>query len=160
MHKIIEFFDFTKSDSIEEEIERLYEWQFISLAERESLDINALKIFFGSEIFKRIKNADRIEREMRFITEIPASDLQENLNDNIKNEKIIVQGAVDICFIENGELVILDFKTDRVGDIEELAVSYGEQLSAYAKACEKIFGLRVKEKIIYSFTKSNIIAIK
>ena len=160
MHKIIEFFDFTKSDSIEEEIERLYEWQFISLAERESLDINALKIFFGSEIFKRIKNADRVEREMRFITEIPASDLQENLNDNIKNEKIIVQGAVDICFIENGELVILDFKTDRVGDIEELAVSYGEQLSAYAKACEKIFGLRVKEKIIYSFTKSNIIAIK
>ena len=160
MHKVIEFFNFDKSNNIAEEIDRLYEWQYITLAEKEALDLNALEKFFNSDIFRRIKDAEKVEREMRFITEIPAYEMQNDLSDSIKNEQIIVQGAVDICFIENGELVILDFKTDRVGNIEELSASYGNQLSAYAKACEKIFGLKVKEKLIYSFNKSDIVAIK
>lgn len=160
MHKVIEFFDFSSSDCIEDEIERLYEWQFISLAEKESLDISALEKFFKSDIFGRIKASDKVEREMRFLSEIPACEIRDNLNDDIKNEKITVQGAVDVCFVEDEELVILDFKTDRVDDAEELAKSYGEQLNAYAKACEKIFGLKVKEKLIYSFAKSQLVKIK
>ena len=72
---------------------------------------------------------------------------------------MIIQGAVDICFVENDELIILDFKTDRVEDINDLANAYGEQLSIYAKACQKIFNKPIKEKIIYSFGLSNSIKI-
>ena len=97
---------------------------------------------------------------MRFLTEIPAYILDNSLEGDLANETVTLQGAVDICFIENGELVILDFKTDRVEDINELADSYSEQLNAYAKACEKIFKLKVKEKIIYSFAVSNSLSIK
>ncbi len=160
MHKVIEFFDFSKTDDIESEIDRLYEWQYITEDEKNSLSKKALKNFFESEIFNRIKNADRVEREMRFLTEIPAFVLDNSLEGDLANEMVTLQGAVDICFIENGELVILDFKTDRVEDLNQLATSYSEQLNVYAKACEKIFNLKVKEKVIYSFAHSKTLVLK
>lgn len=160
MHKVMQFFDFLNADNIDSEIERLYEWQFISESEKDSLNKEAINNFFESDIFKRIKRSERLEREMRFLTEIPAKSIDNTLPDNFDNEMIVVQGAVDICFIENGQLVILDFKTDRVDSIEELRNSYSEQLNVYAMACEKIFGIPVKEKIIYSFEKSDTISIK
>ncbi len=159
MHKVIEFFDFSNSDNIEQEIDRLYEWQYITEEEKNSLSIKDLKDFFESDIFRRIKNSERVEREMRFISEINACDIDSSLNEKLANEKVIIQGAVDICFIENGELVILDFKTDRVEDITELRQAYAVQLNSYAKACEKIFNLKVKQKVIYSFSKSATIDI-
>lgn len=64
---------------------------------------------------------------------------------------IIVQGAVDLCFIEGDGIVVLDFKTDRVDTLNQLVDYYGEQLEIYSTAAEKIFGLPVKERIIYSF---------
>ena len=160
MHKVMEFFDFANYKDTEAEIERLYEWQYISEEEKNAVSIEDLKAFFASSIFKRIKNSTSVERELRFMTEIAATKIDSSLDDSFENEKIIVQGAVDVCFVEDDQLVILDFKTDRVEDINQLAQSYGEQLSIYAAACEKIFGLKVKEKVIYSFAKSNTVLIK
>lgn len=157
MHKVMEFFDFANFRDVESEIERLYEWQYITEEEKNAISIEDLKSFFASEVFARIKNSKRVEREMRFMTEIPATQIDSSLDDTFVNEKIIVQGAVDVCFADEDGLVVLDFKTDRVEDINELAQCYGEQLSIYATACEKIFGLPVKEKIIYSFAKSSAI---
>lgn len=159
MHKVMEFFDFEKYNNVEEELDRLYEWQFISEDERDSLNIEALKTFFKSEIFERIKSSDLVKREMRFMSEIPVTELDNTINKEFYNEKIIVQGAVDVCFLEEDGIVILDFKTDKVESINELAEAYGGQLSVYAKACEKIFHKKVKEKIIYSFAKSDIVKI-
>ncbi len=159
MHKVMEFFDFQQYDRIEEEIDRLYEWQYISEEERDSLNIKAINDFFKSDIFERIKNSSLVKREMRFITELPVTELDQNLDNRFDDEKIIVQGAVDVCFTEDDGIVILDFKTDRVEDTNDLVISYGEQLSVYAKACEKIFGKKVKEKVIYSFSKSKAIKI-
>jgi len=159
MHKVMEFFDFEKSDMVEEEIERLYEWQYISEQERDSLNISSLKTFFESDVFKRIKNSPLVKREMRFMSEIPVTEIDKTLDKEFEKETIIVQGAVDVCFIENDEIVILDFKTDRVGDVNELSQVYSTQLSAYATACEKIFGKKVKEIIIYSFYHSKSVII-
>ncbi len=159
MHKIMQFFNFEKYDDIDCEIERLYEWQYISETEMNSLDKNALKKFFASDIFKRIKNSSLVKREMRFLTEVPATQINPNLDKIYENEKVIIQGAVDICFVEDDGLVILDFKTDRVDNINDLKAAYSEQLSIYALACEKIFEKPVKEKLIYSFKFSDTIKI-
>lgn len=159
MHKVMEFFDFEAADNIEAELDRLYEWQYISVEERDSLNIDALKAFFKSDIFARIKKSQNVRREMRFITEIAASTVYPDLGEICKDENIIVQGAVDLCFVENGELVILDFKTDRVEDIKQIRDTYAEQLNIYAIACQKIFSLPVKEKIIYSFDKASQVNI-
>lgn len=160
MHKVMQFFDFSKHNSINEELERLYEWQFLSEREIESIDKNRLKSFFESAIFKRILASGKVEREMRFLTEVDAKKIAPTLKAELGNEKIIVQGAVDICFVEDDGIVILDFKTDRVDNLEELSKTYGEQLNIYALACEKIFEKPVKEKVIYSFYLSDEIKLK
>ena len=159
MHKIMQFIDFSEFDDIESEIERLYEWQFISETEAESIDRVKLKNFFESDVFGRILKSETVKREMRFLTELPANKVSPTLDNRFDNEKIIVQGAVDICFVEEDGVVVLDFKTDRVEKEEQLSTAYGEQLSIYAMACEKIFEKPVKEKIIYSFALSKEIKI-
>ena len=81
------------------------------------------------------------------------------MKEAFENEKIIVQGAVDLCFEEDGEIVVLDFKTDHAKDGEALRAAYGGQLAIYALACEKIFEKPVKQTVIYSFALSKEINV-
>ena len=76
---------------------------------------------------------------MRFITELSAKLARPQLDDSFADEKIVVQGPVDVCFVEEDGIVILDFKTDHVDSPEALTEAYGEQLRIYSLACEKIF---------------------
>lgn len=158
-HKIIEFIDFDKTDDIESEINRLYEWQYISEREAKAVNRKKLREFFDSPLFARIKSSPLVKREMRFLTEMPASKADPSLKGDLVDEKIIVQGAVDLCFEEGGEIVVVDFKTDRTDNPDNLVLAYGEQLSIYSAACEKIFAKRVKQKIIYSFALSSEIEV-
>lgn len=151
IHRVMELIDFDKADALEGELERLYEWQYISEREFNAIPREKLTAFFTGPLFARIKKAPRVSREMRFLTEIPANELVAQPAECFKDEKIIVQGAVDLCFEEDGGITVLDFKTDRVASPEALAEAYGGQLAVYAAACEKIFGMPVKKTVIYSF---------
>ena len=53
---------------------------------------------------------------------------------------------------KDGEIIVLDYKTDRVQTEAELKDRYQEQLRLYTKALEQITRKKVKEQIIYSFT--------
>ena len=66
-------------------------------------------------------------------------------------ELLIVQGIIDLFFEEDGEIVLLDYKTDRVRTEEELTGRYRIQLEYYQEALAKSLGKHVKEKLIYSF---------
>lgn len=154
-HRFMQFANFENAErDVLSELERLYEYQFITEQEKNAVDVKSVARFFDSDIYKRIKKSDRVEREMRFLTEIPAKELSTAVNKNIENEMVIVQGSVDCAFTENDGIVVLDFKTDRIKRPEDIAEAYGEQLSIYAKACEKIFERPVLQKIIYSFSLS------
>ena len=64
----------------------------------------------------------------------------------------MLQGVIDCFFLEGGELVLVDYKTDRVEKEEEIrdrAGHYRRQLETYADALRRIFGLPVKEKLLY-----------
>ncbi len=159
MHKLMQFFDFSKWQSPENEIERLREWQFISDIEADAVNISALNKFFESDIFKRLQNAKSVNREMRFLTELSAKLVDSNLDESFKDEEIIIQGAVDVCFEEADGIVILDFKTDRTDNLEDLKETYGQQLRIYALACEKIFKKPIKQMLIYSFHNSAAVEI-
>ena len=67
------------------------------------------------------------------------------------DEKIIIQGILDCAFEENGEMVIVDYKTDRVSSEDELRERYRNQLSIYNKAVEECMNMKVKETVLYSF---------
>ena len=65
---------------------------------------------------------------------------------------VLIQGIIDAYFEEDGEIIVLDYKTDRVQTEAELKDRYQEQLRLYTKALEQISLKKVKEQIIYSFT--------
>ena len=65
-------------------------------------------------------------------------------------EMVLVQGIIDAYFEEQDEIIIVDYKTDRVNSAQELIDRYKTQLDFYEKALVKITGKSVKEKIIYS----------
>ncbi len=67
-------------------------------------------------------------------------------------ETILIQGVIDVFFYENEEIVLADYKTDKVSCKEELIQRYKNQLDYYQKALEQITGKRVKERYLYSFS--------
>ena len=77
-----------------------------------------------------------------------------------KSETMLVQGIIDVCFEEDGELVVLDYKTDKIWSEQKLLDKYQSQLEYYARALEQITGKKVREKIIYSFTMQKEFAWK
>lgn len=158
MHAVMQYIDFDSSPDISRKLDGLVEKQFITPAQAESCDKKALESFFKSELYKRILNAKVMHREMRFLTEIPASRVEPSLNELLGKECVMVQGAVDLVFEEDDGIVVLDFKTDRVDSSQELIDAYSEQLLIYSLACEKIFEKKVKEHIIYSFALDEAIS--
>ena len=73
---------------------------------------------------------------------------------------MLVQGIIDVCFEEDGELVVLDYKTDKIWSEQKVLDKYQSQLEYYARALEQITGKKVREKIIYSFTMQKEFAWK
>ncbi len=66
------------------------------------------------------------------------------------DEAVIVQGVIDLCFLEDGRWVLVDYKTDAVKtSAREAAEKYALQLSLYQKALERITRIPVAEKIIF-----------
>lgn len=151
MHHVMQYINFTEKVDVNAEVERLLEWKFITEQEANSIDVAAISAFFESDVYRRIMKSDNVRREMRFLTEIPATEIDNTLELSPDEASIIVQGAVDLCFVEDDGIVVLDFKTDRVDNLSELVTTYGEQLEIYSVAAQKIFGKAIKERIIYSF---------
>lgn len=155
IHRFMQFCDFDKAKTdLLSEIDRLYDWEYITLTEKEAIDYQPINAFFESELFLRITKAKWVEREMRFLTELPASLIKENLSGNAAQQNVVIQGSVDCIFEEEDGIVVVDFKTDRTKNPEELVESYSAQLEIYSKACEKIFKKPVKQRVIYSFSQN------
>ena len=84
------------------------------------------------------------------------------IDDSWQDETILVQGIIDAYFIEDGKIILVDYKTDRVrkGQEQKLIDLYHVQLEDYAEALERMTGMKVKEKFIYSFTLQKEILLK
>jgi ATP-dependent helicase/nuclease subunit A len=73
-------------------------------------------------------------------------------------ETVLIQGIIDAFFYEGDEIVLVDYKTDRVESAEELIARYKVQLDSYEEALTRVTGKRVREKLIWSFALSEAIA--
>ena len=107
--------------------------------------------FFDSGLGKRMCEADKkglLRKEKSFFLAKKASDVEEGFPDD---EDIIIQGIIDAYFIEDGRIVLMDYKTDRVDSGKTLADMYRAQLDLYSEALTRITGFEVSERIIYSF---------
>ncbi|MCF0133692.1 MAG: PD-(D/E)XK nuclease family protein, partial [Blautia sp.] len=89
-----------------------------------------------------------LKREQPFVYSVPASALNPVWPEQ---ETVLVQGIIDAYYIEEKELVLVDYKTDNVPDVEKLRELYQVQLHNYVQALERLTGMKVKECYIYSF---------
>ena len=148
-HTFLQFCDFDRVEKagLEEEKQRLLSLRMMDKQQISMLDDFGLKRFFQSDLYRRMRAGKELKREMRFSVQMEAANLQEGAEGSV-----LLQGVIDCFFVdENGELVIVDYKTDRVREPEELLSRHGKQLSLYAEAVEKITGRSVAKTCIWSF---------
>lgn len=160
LHKFMQYADFPAAiRDVSAEIERLYEYEYISRAEADAIDLKRVGAFFETELFRRILAADRLFREQRFMLAVSAEELYPDLSESARGHDVIVQGAVDCMFVEGDHIVLIDFKTDRTDDADFLLAHYSEQLRTYCHAAEKMLSLPVRECYLYSLHMSRQIPV-
>lgn len=153
-HKLLELLDYKKQydeESLRAEMESLYQNQKITVEMKNSIRVKDVLKFFNSAIGKRIQRAAEhgmLYKEQPFVLECDAELVYEEEG---KGETVLIQGIIDVFFEEDGEIVLLDYKTDRVYSEKLLLDRYQLQLEYYTKALEQLLQKKVKEKIIYSF---------
>jgi ATP-dependent helicase/nuclease subunit A len=151
LHAFMQFADFAAArKGVRAEMERLVAGGYLTAQQAESIDVLRAADFINSALVTRCLNAEKVYKEYRFNVKIPASAVDPEEGERFPDETIILQGAVDLAFVEDGELVIVDYKTDRVKRAEDLAPLYRRQLELYRGAMEECVGMPVKECIIYS----------
>lgn len=165
-HVFLQFCDFERLSTlgVEAELARLTDEGYMSRAQSEAANLDYIEAFRRSGFFKRILSASEVRREFRFNAAIPAGMLT---GDEARREAlerdgvdVIAQGVIDIVFTDSdGLLVLADYKTDRLTPYElgdraassaKLWRRHGDQLGYYALVCEKLFGKRPNETLIYS----------
>ncbi len=160
-HRFMQYADYISAgENVENELERLVSDGMLTELEASVVDKKAISVFFGSDLAKRILSADKVYKEYSFTVAIPLSEMHSDIPQNeAENETVIIEGVADCAFVENGELVIIDFKTDRAKNEEILIEHYKEQLSVYRRCLAEVIGLPVKETLIYSFSLGKSIEI-
>ena len=125
----------------------------LRLTEEYAKAVNLPKIlnFLEQELAYRMWRAQEqglLYREQPFVLGIDAKRLDPDLPEG---EKVLIQGIIDVFFIEDGESVLLDYKTDVIDSLEALWNRYNVQIQYYEEALTKLMQMPVKERILYSF---------
>lgn len=154
-HKLLELLDFTKEyeeESLQNTINMLQEEKKLSQEMAACIRIKDILGFLNCRSGQRMHKAalqSLLYKEQPFVLGVDAEEIYPG---ETSGEVILIQGIIDVYFEEDGELVVLDYKTDKVNTAEELREKYHSQLEYYAEALEQLLKKHVKEKIIYSFT--------
>ncbi|MBQ6613849.1 MAG: UvrD-helicase domain-containing protein, partial [Clostridia bacterium] len=159
-HLFMQFFDFdyAKANGAESELARLVEKNFITKEDASLVNIDEVKAFIASPLFEKMHSAAKIYREQRFNLHLPASEFasDEELKAELSGEEVLVQGVIDCFFFdEDGEIILVDYKTDRVSGDRKTAVAalrsaHSRQLGYYARAITEICGKPPKKTVIFS----------
>ncbi|MBR1422743.1 MAG: UvrD-helicase domain-containing protein [Ruminococcus sp.] len=149
-HKFMEVADYQKAEqSVRDELERLVGEGFFSRKEASGVYVEALEKFFSSDLYLRMKRSDVIMREKQFLVGFDDLALDNRYEQYLSNGSML-QGIADCIFKENGEYIIVDYKTDRFKDESEM-MKYSVQLDLYKAAFGLLLDVPVNGCCIYSF---------
>ena len=138
--------DYTEH-KIKELIQDLLFKKKITIVEAENIDTNKIFEFTRSTLWQEVRKARLVEREKPFYITIPV----DNIYDIDSKEEVLVQGIIDLYYInENDKLILVDYKTDYIQDEKELIEKYSKQLELYKKALEEALDKKVSSIYIYS----------
>ncbi len=134
-------------ESIDTEIARLTAEGVLSPAQAGAIKRQSVAAFFASPLGRRMAESERVERELPFNHRVSARELVGADTD----ETMLLQGVIDCCFIEDGQWVLVDYKTDFVpaGKAAQAAQRHRRQLALYRNALGALTGIPVKEMYIH-----------
>ena len=116
--------------------------------ERSLLSDRSLFGFFNSDLGQRLIASKRVERELPFSMLFDGNRVYPDVENG---ERLFLQGIIDTVFVEDGQWVLVDYKTDRVKSGDELIRRYKIQMDLYKEALERLTNMPVKASYIYSF---------
>lgn len=162
-HRIMELHDFTKTvgaADLNNQIKQQILEGRITREESDMVELRKIEYFLSTELAKRMGQAQQknaLYLEQPFVLGVSANRLSKDFP---ASETVLIQGIIDVYFIEDNEIVLMDYKTDTVKEAGELVNRYRTQLLYYTEALERITGLKVKEKLIYSFALQQVIIVQ
>lgn len=137
---------------IESQVQQMIADKVILEADMKYIKYQQFYNFFDSDLGQRYVKASEVHKEKAFVLKKKLVQAGE--------DDILIQGIIDCYFVEEGHIVLIDYKTDYIyGDEEKLALKYKTQLDLYKEAIEAITGKCVKETYIYSFFKDKALKI-
>ena len=160
VHKAMELFSFaeeyaTEGNHIEQIQAEKDSWIAQGRVLKQEIDCVSPKkiaIFLKSSLAQdmiQAKKRNELFKEQPFVLGISADKLDSKFP---STETVLIQGVIDAFYYdENGDIVLLDYKTDKVKKVEELVERYKAQLDYYQEALEQITGKKVMKRYIYSF---------
>jgi len=148
-------------DAIRIQLDALAERRLITEIQREAVRPSMLAKFLSGDLGMRLRRAKDVRREWPFNVMLRAGEaLTPEEAGPFADEELLVQGAIDCCFIEDGAWILLDYKTDRSDDPEALKRHYEKQLRVYALALERITGIPVRQKLLCLIASDTVIEIE
>ena len=153
------------------ELDRLKSLSFLSERDAELVRVKEIEKFISSDLMREMLSAKRIYREQRFNVKLPAEDFATDpeMKKLYTGEHILVQGVIDCLYEdEQGELHLVDYKTDRLTweqrqnkalAEQKMREKHSLQLSYYKKAVELMFGKRPKSVKVYSLHLGELIDV-
>lgn len=160
-HTVMEWMDFdgiTELSQVESGLQKLEALGKLTEEEIRAVRPEDFLAFVNSGLgdrMQRAKERKELFREQPFVIGLPGNEV----DGSDPEELVLIQGIIDAFFYEDGEIVVVDYKTDRVRRAEELVEKYHAQLEYYEQALTMMTGKKVKERIIYSFTLGEVISL-
>lgn len=133
-------------DNIHSELCRLCDEGKLTEDEVKCIKVERIAGFFLSDLGQRMLKSPRIEREFPFYAEIDVGEVDEKLCGTVG-----VQGRIDAFFVENNEIVVVDYKTDY--DLKAEQDAYEKQVRVYARVLPMLLGMKVSQTYLYSFSE-------
>ena len=160
MHLCIQKLDESKEydyEKIQNIINQLIQKELITKKEADEIDIDKILKYTKTKLWEDLKKAKKIYKEQPFYINIPAKEIY---NEEIE-EKILVQGVIDLYYIDkNGEVILVDYKTDYIKKGKnELIYKYQSQLLLYKRALEEALQTKVSKVYIYSTYLNEVIEV-
>ena len=155
VHRIFEIWDYDKEptmESVEEFLAHVKEEKLMTDELSELVEKAEVLDFVSSGIGLRMREAfkrGQLFREQPFVM----------CDDENDPESMLIQGVIDAFFIEDDEIVLVDYKTDKVKKAETLKEKYSVQLVHYGRALRRLLHKEIKESVIYSTVLKECISI-
>lgn len=162
IHAFLQYAELSNGCSAAQQAQQLIDRGLLSSAQGASLPLARLQRFMDSPLAARMAASPLLLREFPFAVKRPVADFAFDLSElpaDAAKESVMVQGIADALFEEDGELVIVDYKSDRIQAMSELVDRYRAQLLVYAEALSVILKRPVKDCLMYSFYLGESISV-